>query len=217
MWLQARERILGVLCKHMKLAGDLDLKTLARRCNGFVGADLAALCKEAAVVAVNRIFGNLFGVRTKAVAAEAAAAARRAADAAEIPKVVETAAEAQAAPLAEAIPPEASAAEAATVAAAADGVTGAEGSASEAVAAAAEGGDLASAARASLQLRSGPLSPEQLSELAISMVCPPQHLASHHTLVITARGATQLRVNDCHRPLSLTHDVLLSRAVTDGL
>ena len=31
-------------------------------CNGFVGADLAALCKEAAVVAVNRIFGDLFGV-----------------------------------------------------------------------------------------------------------------------------------------------------------
>ena len=58
----ARERILRVLCERMRLAGDLDLGALAKRCNGFVGADLAALCKEAAVVAVNRIFGDLFGV-----------------------------------------------------------------------------------------------------------------------------------------------------------
>ncbi|KOO29026.1 vesicular transport protein, partial [Chrysochromulina tobinii] len=57
----ARERILRVLCERMRLAGDLDLGALAKRCNGFVGADLAALCKEAAVVAVNRIFGDLFG------------------------------------------------------------------------------------------------------------------------------------------------------------
>ena len=42
--------------------GDLDPKALARQCNGFVGADLAALCKEAAVIAVNRIFGDLFAV-----------------------------------------------------------------------------------------------------------------------------------------------------------
>ena len=58
----ARERILLVMCKGMRLSGDLDLGALAKRCNGYVGADLAALCKEAAVVAVNRIFGNLFGV-----------------------------------------------------------------------------------------------------------------------------------------------------------
>ena len=58
----SRERILRVLCKGMRLSGDLDLKALAKQCNGFVGADLAALCKEAAVIAVNRIFGDLFAV-----------------------------------------------------------------------------------------------------------------------------------------------------------
>ena len=36
----ARERILRVLCERMRLAGDLDLGALAKRCNGFVGADL---------------------------------------------------------------------------------------------------------------------------------------------------------------------------------
>ena len=51
------------MCKNMRHSGDFDLATLARRCNGYVGADLAALCKEAAVVAVNRIFGSLFGVK----------------------------------------------------------------------------------------------------------------------------------------------------------
>ena len=55
---EARMRILTVLCKGMKLSGDLDLTALAKRCNGFVGADLAALCKEAAVVAVNRILAT---------------------------------------------------------------------------------------------------------------------------------------------------------------
>jgi ribosome biogenesis ATPase len=44
----------------MRLSPDVDVHEVARRCNGFVGADLAALCKEAAVVAVNRIFGRLF-------------------------------------------------------------------------------------------------------------------------------------------------------------
>jgi len=55
----ARARILGVLCRRMKIAGDLDLDVLAKRANGFVGADLAALCKEAAVIAVNRIFAEI--------------------------------------------------------------------------------------------------------------------------------------------------------------
>eukprot|EP00966_Prymnesium_polylepis_P187308 4342501-Prymnesium_polylepis.1 len=56
----ARARILKVLCRNMRLDGSLDLDALAKRCNGFVGADLTALCKEAAVAAVNRIFGSLF-------------------------------------------------------------------------------------------------------------------------------------------------------------
>ena len=56
----SRVRILQVLCRRMRLSGDLQLDVLAKRCVGFVGADLGALCKEAAVIAVNRIFGSLF-------------------------------------------------------------------------------------------------------------------------------------------------------------
>jgi len=56
----ARGRILQVMTRGMRLAPDVDVHEVARRCNGFVGADLAALCKEAAVVAVNRIFGSIF-------------------------------------------------------------------------------------------------------------------------------------------------------------
>lgn len=56
----ARGRILQVMTRGMRLAPDVDVHEIARRCIGFVGADLAALCKEAAVVAVNRIFGELF-------------------------------------------------------------------------------------------------------------------------------------------------------------
>ena len=69
----ARERILSVMCKGMRLAGDLDLAALAKRCNGFVGADLAALCKEAAVIAVNRIFSDLRSAPSPKAAAAAAA------------------------------------------------------------------------------------------------------------------------------------------------
>lgn len=52
----SRERILHVMCQHMRLAGDFDLHSIAARTPGFVGADLKSLAKEAAVVAVNRIF-----------------------------------------------------------------------------------------------------------------------------------------------------------------
>jgi len=57
----ARARILKVMCRRMTISGDLDLHLLAKKANGFVGADLAALCKEAAVIAVNRIFKELLG------------------------------------------------------------------------------------------------------------------------------------------------------------
>jgi SpoVK/Ycf46/Vps4 family AAA+-type ATPase len=40
----------------MRLEGSFDLEALARRTAGFVGADLASLCKEAAVLAVKRAF-----------------------------------------------------------------------------------------------------------------------------------------------------------------
>ncbi|RHY06893.1 hypothetical protein DYB36_010730 [Aphanomyces astaci] len=55
----SRERILRVLASKMRLSGDMDFKDLARRTPGFVGADLVSLTKEAAVLAVNRIFSTL--------------------------------------------------------------------------------------------------------------------------------------------------------------
>ncbi|KAG9402488.1 hypothetical protein AC1031_007101 [Aphanomyces cochlioides] len=55
----ARERILRVLASKMRLAGDMDFQELARLTPGFVGADLVSLTKEAAVLAVNRVFSTL--------------------------------------------------------------------------------------------------------------------------------------------------------------
>eukprot|EP00897_Mesotaenium_endlicherianum_P004051 jgi/Mesen1/3674/ME000202S02761 len=55
----ARARILEVLAKRLRLEGDFDFKLIARRTPGFVGADLAALTKEAAAIAVQRIFSSL--------------------------------------------------------------------------------------------------------------------------------------------------------------
>jgi ribosome biogenesis ATPase len=56
---QAREHILQVLSKKMKLSGDFNFKAIARKTPGFVGADLVSLTKEAAVIAVNRIFSSI--------------------------------------------------------------------------------------------------------------------------------------------------------------
>ena len=52
----ARARILSVLCAKLTLSGAVDIELIARSTPGFVGADLVALTKEAAVIAVNRIF-----------------------------------------------------------------------------------------------------------------------------------------------------------------
>jgi ribosome biogenesis ATPase len=52
----ARARILRCITTGMRLAGDFDFDEIARNTPGFVGADLDALAKEAAVVAVNRVF-----------------------------------------------------------------------------------------------------------------------------------------------------------------
>ncbi|OQS01558.1 ribosome biogenesis ATPase RIX7 [Achlya hypogyna] len=56
---EAREKILSVLASKMRLSGDIDFKDLARRTPGYVGADLVSLTKEAAVLAVNRVFATL--------------------------------------------------------------------------------------------------------------------------------------------------------------
>ncbi len=54
-----RREILGVHTRGMPVAEDLDLDEMARITYGFVGADLSALCREAAMDAVRRILPEL--------------------------------------------------------------------------------------------------------------------------------------------------------------
>jgi len=51
---KGREAILKVHTRNKKLGPDVDLKVLARRTPGFVGADLENLCNEAALLAARR-------------------------------------------------------------------------------------------------------------------------------------------------------------------
>uniref|UniRef100_A0A8C6NLP4 Nuclear VCP like n=1 Tax=Nothobranchius furzeri TaxID=105023 RepID=A0A8C6NLP4_NOTFU len=51
----ARLRILRTLCRKLVLPEDFDYQQLARLTPGYVGADLMALCREAAMAAVNRV------------------------------------------------------------------------------------------------------------------------------------------------------------------
>ncbi|KAL3797574.1 hypothetical protein ACHAWO_012588 [Cyclotella atomus] len=53
---KARVGILRVMTRAMRVEGDLDYGVLAKKTPGFVGADVRSLTKEAAVVAINRIF-----------------------------------------------------------------------------------------------------------------------------------------------------------------
>jgi len=52
--LKGREEILKVHCRHVKLSPLVDLKIIAQRTPGFVGADLANLVNEAALLAARR-------------------------------------------------------------------------------------------------------------------------------------------------------------------
>ena len=54
-----RREILGIHTRGMPLADGVDLKSLARQTYGFVGADLAALVREAAIEAVRQIMPQL--------------------------------------------------------------------------------------------------------------------------------------------------------------
>jgi len=54
--LGAREKILQVLYEKLRIDGDFDFEKVARLTPGYVGADLAALTKESAVMAIHRIF-----------------------------------------------------------------------------------------------------------------------------------------------------------------
>jgi len=55
----ARVRILKVMTSRMRLDGNFDFKVIAKRTPGYVGADIRSLTKEAAVIAINRIFKDL--------------------------------------------------------------------------------------------------------------------------------------------------------------
>lgn len=48
-------RILRTLCRKLKLPESFEFRHLARLTPGYVGADLMALCREAAVCTVNRV------------------------------------------------------------------------------------------------------------------------------------------------------------------
>jgi transitional endoplasmic reticulum ATPase len=54
--LQGRVEILRIHSRDMPLAHDVDLAELARITPGFVGADLAALCRESAMASLRRTF-----------------------------------------------------------------------------------------------------------------------------------------------------------------
>lgn len=54
-----RREIIGIHTRGMPLAEDVDLDELARRTYGFVGADLAALTREAALESVRRIMPRI--------------------------------------------------------------------------------------------------------------------------------------------------------------
>ncbi|MFL6846209.1 MAG: CDC48 family AAA ATPase [Allosphingosinicella sp.] len=56
---RGRREILAIHTRGMPLDGTVDIKELARRTFGFVGADLAALTREAAIEAVRRIMPQI--------------------------------------------------------------------------------------------------------------------------------------------------------------
>ncbi|CAM9463918.1 unnamed protein product [Pylaiella littoralis] len=73
--LAARARILEVMASKMTLGGDVDFQQIAKKTPGFVGADLSSLTKEAAVVAINRIFTRLRAVTPSPAASSVALSA----------------------------------------------------------------------------------------------------------------------------------------------
>jgi transitional endoplasmic reticulum ATPase len=56
---EARFEILQIHTRGMPLADDVDLEKIAEMCHGYVGADLAALCKEAGMRALRRILPEI--------------------------------------------------------------------------------------------------------------------------------------------------------------
>ncbi|NXU88900.1 NVL protein, partial [Xiphorhynchus elegans] len=66
----AREKILQTLCRKLKLPESFEFRHLARLTPGYVGADLMALCREAAMCTVNRVLIKSEEQRRKHVHAE---------------------------------------------------------------------------------------------------------------------------------------------------
>ena len=54
-----------MLCRELRLAERFDFVYLARNTPGYVGADLMALAREAAMVAVNRYSINVSYIRSR--------------------------------------------------------------------------------------------------------------------------------------------------------
>ena len=54
-----RLEVVRIHTKNMKLADDVDLEAVAKQTHGFVGADLAALCTEAALQCIRESMGAL--------------------------------------------------------------------------------------------------------------------------------------------------------------
>ncbi|XP_026535767.1 nuclear valosin-containing protein-like [Notechis scutatus] len=57
----AREKILKTLCRKLRIQESFDFRHLAHLTPGYVGADLLALCREAAMCTVNRVLVKLNG------------------------------------------------------------------------------------------------------------------------------------------------------------
>lgn len=64
---QGRAEILAVHTRAMPLAGDVSLSALAGATHGYVGADIAALCREAAIASLRRLGGVSGGWSARAL------------------------------------------------------------------------------------------------------------------------------------------------------
>mmetsp|Transcript_55606 Transcript_55606/g.82700 ORF Transcript_55606/g.82700 Transcript_55606/m.82700 type:complete len:590 (-) Transcript_55606:82-1851(-) len=62
---ECRLGIIQSMLKEMRLKEDVNVRVLAKKTPGFVGADVRSLMREAAVVAMDRIFNDVFEQRKK--------------------------------------------------------------------------------------------------------------------------------------------------------
>jgi len=55
---EARLEIIKILTKDMRLQPDIDYREIVKLTPGYVGADISTLCKEASILAVERIINT---------------------------------------------------------------------------------------------------------------------------------------------------------------